>query len=1248
MKYRICSPLMLGFVFLLSTVGALLYSGVSYAASDTWETSGYQGYRVKNLPRSGNHLYMSNQTPSGASGNYVPMLTFLVYRQAGEGNVDVNIDTNFNCDDFQTIRIAIVTNDDTAGWNTPITGASTDIEGNGSYCHDSGSTLRLTIPESYSGNSIKFGDDYKTSRVYMRLQDSGSRTGNLSISVGGAAKNGPKLGFIGARNVGDNDVIDTRAGYQYSKYAPSITRNYSGWGNIEVEFGPPCDQTIGTSVYYKDADSHTQANGPSPPGMPASYYRQVDYGIFRQQNNGNWPASPIIAGEATGGKTNFSNTSGFSAVEKENYKVTFSGVAGDPFNNTIQILLPFDQAGYADECPPDSDPDGWTSSWTNNEVEGGSSAASVDPTNIGNVGTPDSADAPRVDQSFKYINTIRNNGSLPMSGPFTTGGDSYTDGSFFYLHFGYKAGATAPYTGSDLYGNTAGQIHIRNAVNDNRTGENYAANYADAWAGYNTAAGSSVGDPWSNNYGSFTVGAGDGGRVRCITTSYNPTKGTRDEDSPYDAPSGANFSKNEKWTYSGSDSSQLCVSVPWYYTLNSTLVVTGASSGTIQQGEVITATGTITNPPNDGAGRKHTDSISKESGIIELKLNSGQQNISDTSPAQNIALNPCDHIKSRSAGLGDCTYQDNANRVIGGGVSESIAGGRDAAATSNFAVGTKLCYASYTQHPRNTTSGEYASGDSYYTFSNIDCTVIVKAPKVHFRNTDVTVGRHRSTVDNPCSDPINASIVTAGAPTVKDDQLAGNGNMYGSWVEYGAFATGSISGFGSAATPHGFVNNTIVQPQRLTFGNDGALGNFAAYGQTLNCLPNPFEDVNDDNTTDLEGLPTADAQNSFETAGANKGNLYLNELAEKTTANDDKKGYIAKGSNIKLTPRSPTAYTADVSVEARPYLFGADCPQINITIFVAGVVTDSEPLDYCNDAGYETKTVNLNLGSVGYNGPSKVRIEYVNDAWVGGDRNIEVRNVNVKFNNNNTQQSHNVKDLPISNRVYDSSYAAKRCEGPSVVTSGNGLLFRQSSASSSVGADGDCYGVEIYRNPDLSSITSMPPPPNLLNPSYTGFQSRDMVLYAKKADPTKKCTAVENAASGNILIDQDIIYSRTGFNSVLQLPRLVFVADCSITISDAVREVDASLVAGDAIKTCSAQRKTKDECNQNLVVRGGISANRLLLWRTFGADLQNDDGAGTPAENFDLSPSQMIANYKRGLGSATFSTTSESDLPPRY
>ncbi|MEK7620748.1 MAG: hypothetical protein AAB395_00130, partial [Patescibacteria group bacterium] len=60
-----------------------------------------------------------------------------------------------------------------------------------------------------------------------------------------------------------------------------------------------------------------------------------------------------------------------------------------------------------------------------------------------------------------------------------------------------------------------------------------------------------------------------------------------------------------------------------------------------------------------------------------------------------------------------------------------------------------------------------------------------------------------------------------------------------------------------------------------------------------------------------------------------------------------------------------------------------------------------------------------------------------------------------------------------------------------------------------------------------------------------------------------------------------------------------------------------------------------------------ISANRLLLWRTHGADL-TQAGAEIPAETFDLSPSQVVTGYNRGLRSSKPTTVYEVDLPPRY
>lgn len=136
------------------------------------------------------------------------------------------------------------------------------------------------------------------------------------------------------------------------------------------------------------------------------------------------------------------------------------------------------------------------------------------------------------------------------------------------------------------------------------------------------------------------------------------------------------------------------------------------------------------------------------------------------------------------------------------------------------------------------------------------CATVMKKPKVWFRNGDLRAGRgfqghdmdgneiaQSAVCPVPNGSSQKASIHASGVPTAKKtDPLK---NLYGSWVEYGAFATGNIGEFGSAATPAGLSENAST----LTFSNaspaTGTLGGQFSFGTS--CVPNFFSWVGDEN-----------------------------------------------------------------------------------------------------------------------------------------------------------------------------------------------------------------------------------------------------------------------------------------------------------------------------------------------------------------------------------------------------------------
>lgn len=139
--------------------------------------------------------------------------------------------------------------------------------------------------------------------------------------------------------------------------------------------------------------------------------------------------------------------------------------------------------------------------------------------------------------------------------------------------------------------------------------------------------------------------------------------------------------------------------------------------------------------------------------------------------------------------------------------------------SQSYPVGTRICRAlvvdSYNQNaqPNARTSA-------------LTCAVVVVAPSVHVWGSDVRVGSGFVTGDY-LSSKITATLTLA------------NGNYKGSWVEYGALASSSITNFSSGSGLNAAAASSDPRTwSKLTFANKtlGSLGNFAS-SQNLGTIP---------------------------------------------------------------------------------------------------------------------------------------------------------------------------------------------------------------------------------------------------------------------------------------------------------------------------------------------------------------------------------------------------------------------------
>lgn len=185
---------------------------------------------------------------------------------------------------------------------------------------------------------------------------------------------------------------------------------------------------------------------------------------------------------------------------------------------------------------------------------------------------------------------------------------------------------------------------------------------------------------------------------------------------------------------------------------------------------------------------------------------------------------------SGSAALPCGTYFDNADSecstVLSGssvfGVGGTIVSGdqltQQSVAVGDLEIGTKVCFA-FSVQPQSSASTDWRH-------SAQDCISIGKKPKVQVWGGDLSVGKGFVGVTGAVP---AANIITS--TSIKD--ISGVQRLFGSWVEYGIFATGRIgagigagpstaSGSAYGGDPAGLENATVCNTSTLSFTNASA------------------------------------------------------------------------------------------------------------------------------------------------------------------------------------------------------------------------------------------------------------------------------------------------------------------------------------------------------------------------------------------------------------------------------------------
>ena len=242
---------------------------------------------------------------------------------------------------------------------------------------------------------------------------------------------------------------------------------------------------------------------------------------------------------------------------------------------------------------------------------------------------------------------------------------------------------------------------------------------------------------------------------------------------------------------------------PKDYTLTPTLTTTPAVS---EVGATVSLTPSVANSgaassPNDTywsiskmtfppgvtvpTENPHFDTNLNASGVIVTPVNKGR---------------PCAYYVSTGAqncGL-ESTYEGTQGFAPG-----TISLGNKTAIIGDYEAGTRVCYV-LGVYPRK---NQGTDASLTWTYTAPQCVIITKKPKIQILGGDLFVGRAGT-----------SNIITStGAKSVN-----GTSRIFGSWGEYGVFASGDVKGFGSGAGYSGGATSAAqCDVQLLTFTNAG-------------------------------------------------------------------------------------------------------------------------------------------------------------------------------------------------------------------------------------------------------------------------------------------------------------------------------------------------------------------------------------------------------------------------------------------
>lgn len=385
---------------------------------------------------------------------------------------------------------------------------------------------------------------------------------------------------------------------------------------------------------------------------------------------------------------------------------------------------------------------------------------------------------------------------------------------------------------------------------------------------------------------------------------------------------------------------------------------------TIGAGESANVQNTVTKG-GDGSNSRPTDWR-----LTQLTYAPGKNLSTDERRARDGGADPCGSFTADQRSTCD-TVQRNQAAVFNRTTTAFDPLYRSTVADS-LPAGTRICYVASVSRPTH-------QSNPLWRHSAMVCMMVSKKPKIEVHGGDLWAGRKFTGDMRPAT-----GRITTGATTIND-------RKYGSWAEYGMFATGRISGMASGAGLAGgrpIVDATDQNLNRLTFANTPSYGSFTSNPGTIPDYAGIYGGGSSQNSNG--SLDIATANGSYKS----NGNLTVQST-----------GQVAKGKRILIHANNITINNSIVNEDT--YAGLNEIPRVIIVadgnIFIspdveridAWIIT-KETLYTCNQTG--PLTVQMCNRQLVINGPVaarevSLRRTHSGDTAADSDRPAEIFNL---------------------------------------------------------------------------------------------------------------------------------------------------------------------------------------------------------------------------------------------------------------